>query len=258
MPVRTNYLLPFSLCLLAALAGTGARAADMRAARTPVLLELFTSEGCSSCPPADTLLRELDQTQPAPSAELIVLSEHVDYWNRLGWTDPYSSAAFSKRQQAYAERFGSEDVYTPQLIIDGAKVAPPANRAAVLNAIEQEVSSPKIPIQVTASGGEMVNRFHIGIAPSSVRFKTATLYMDIALRKAQSHVADGENAGRVLEHTSVAGPLEKIAHLRSGQSFEKEIKVDASSGPEKRVILFLQDDSTGHILGVAELPASKF
>src|ERR1700751_5468568 len=123
--------------------------ADDSGARVPVLLELFTSEGCSSCPPADRLLQILDEKQPVAGADLIVLSEHVDYWDRLGWRDPFSSPQYSARQQDYTNRYNFDGVYTPQLVVDGQFGFVGSDARAASSAIQKAIREPKIPIDIS-------------------------------------------------------------------------------------------------------------
>jgi hypothetical protein len=111
-----------------------------------VVAELFTSEGCSSCPPADEILSRLVQQQPITDVTVLGLSENVDYWNRLGWVDPFSSPLFSQRQSQYAARiFRSNDVYTPQMIIDGTLEEVGSDSGGVYRKIAQAPKVPKPP-----------------------------------------------------------------------------------------------------------------
>src|SRR5580704_8489772 len=132
----------FATALISAPADNGAR-------RVPVLLELFTSEGCSSCPPADRLLEILDQKQPVAGADLIVLSEHVDYWDRLGWKDPFSSSQYTARQQEYSYRFNGDGVYTPQLVVDGRFGFVGSDGREASSAIQKAIRERKIPIEIS-------------------------------------------------------------------------------------------------------------
>jgi len=117
--------------------------------RVAVLAELFTSEGCSSCPPADDLLRQLLREQPVAGVEVIAISEHVDYWNRLGWRDPFSSSQFSDRQSEYARSFGDGQIYTPQLVIDGSAAVVGNDAAAVRQALVQAVKAPRARLSIS-------------------------------------------------------------------------------------------------------------
>jgi hypothetical protein len=137
--------------------------------RTPVLVELFTSEGCSSCPPADALLERLDRYQPVNGAELIVLSEHVDYWNDIGWKDPFSSHEYSERQSAYASQFGRGSIYTPQMVVDGHIEFVGSDERRATLAIESATKVRKIPVSISSSlSDEKTITLHIeaGALPS--------------------------------------------------------------------------------------------
>src|SRR3569833_3201421 len=173
---------------------------------TPVLLELFTSEGCSSCPPADKLLAQLDAQQPVTGADLIALSEHVDYWDDAGWKDPYSSAQFSERQRTYTDKLHIDGPYTPQLVVDGSAQVVGNNAPQVLSTIRKAALQPKIYValsSVARLGSDI--QAHVSLDSAELKGKggTADLYMAVAASQAESRVSRGENAGRSLSHVAV-------------------------------------------------------
>src|SRR4051794_16154553 len=178
-----------------AVLGSCVLAAAAEPARAPVLVELFTSEGCSSCPPADRLLEKLDP-------QVIVLSEHVDYWDRLGWRDPYSSHAATLRQEAYARGFGIEGPYTPQIVIDGAVEFVGNDSRRVADEIARARGREKIGIRLarTESG------VRIEIDPAA---KPADVMLALADDTGTSQVAAGENKGRRLHHVAIVRSLRK-------------------------------------------------
>jgi len=218
--------------------------------RVPVLLELFTSEGCSSCPPADRLLEKLDRDQPVAGAELIVLSEHVDYWNRLGWTDPYSSADFSRRQQDYAAHFRTDEIYTPQLVVDGVHQAVGANWPMVERAIRESLQEQKIAITLRTARTRNGALVHVEAPPLTGDGGKALVYLAIAANHAESHVTRGENRGRELSHVAVVLSLKRISEISTKQGISKDVPLSLGS-PDMRAVVLVQDARTERILGVA-------
>jgi hypothetical protein len=216
----------------------------------PVLVELFTSEGCSDCPPAEAFLQLLDSKQPVSGEQLIVLEEHVDYWDDQGWKDPFSSHAFTQRQQEYVERMGvRQGPYTPQMVVDGAEQFVGSNRSQAAKAFKAAASSSKSEIKISAHLDSGKVLAHLEIEPLSSK---GDVMFAVAFDHAQSQVLRGENGGKHLEHAAVVKYLAKIGNVKKGETFTKDLIIPVD-GPEQeyRVIAFVQQSGQGKILGAA-------
>jgi len=206
--------------------------------RAPVLVELFTSEGCSSCPPADRVLAALD-----PYA--IVLSEHVDYWDHLGWRDPFSSHASTLRQEAYARIFNTEGPYTPQMVIDGAVQFNGSEGRRAQEEIERASRRERTAVHLARVPAGL----EISIDPVP---RACDVMLAFAQDAAASQVTAGENRGRSLQHVAILRSLRKIGPIKKGAAFHQTVEIprDAADG---RVIVFAQESGPGRISGAAML-----
>jgi hypothetical protein len=234
---------------LAALVLLGAPFAE--AQRVPVLAELFTSEGCSSCPPADQLLQRIDQLQPISGAQVLVLGEHVDYWDQLGWRDPFSSAQFTRRQQQYSHALGGE-VYTPQLVVDGREQVLGSDATAVRDAVARAAAKPKIPVHIVTAKRDNADAL-LTVSVAALPKGRAEVWAAIADESARSSVTRGENAGRALSHVAVVRSLTKIGSVSKSEAFEKAVRLPVNAAPS-RIVVFLSQD--GAVIGAdfARLP----
>jgi hypothetical protein len=218
-------------------------------ARVPVLVELFTSEGCSSCPPADTFLQKLDR-QPLPGAEMIVLSEHVDYWNHIGWKDPYSARFYSDRQSVYAKRFDLDGPYTPQMVIDGSGEFVGSDAELARKAFERALTVQKISIRLSSISIDANNTLHVRVEADAVTSDSDVL-VAVALNHVESRVLHGENGGRTLTHTAVARSMTAIGVAPRGEAFARNAQIKLEPGVARdnlRVIAFVQEAHQGKVL----------
>ncbi len=244
--------IPWLCCIaLAAASTTALRAASDSAqpASSAVLVELFTSEGCSSCPPADHLLVELDHQQPVPGTMIVVLSEHVDYWDHEGWRDPFSSHQWTERQEEYVRQFSLQSPATPQIVVDGSRQVTGGDGRAVLAAIEQSAKAPRLEIAIPTAERSS-DGIHLEITAAAA--KNATLYAVLADDADHSSVTHGENAGRTIDHVAVARALVRVGKLDKSP-LDQKITIPIPPGvPDRRLrlVVFAQDGHSGHIVGV--------
>ncbi|MGC2109028.1 MAG: DUF1223 domain-containing protein [Candidatus Korobacteraceae bacterium] len=219
---------------------------------TPVVVELFTSEGCSSCPPADAALVKLSQTPAMNGAEVILLGEHVDYWNYIGWTDRFSSKQFSQRQSDYAGDFHLASVYTPQMVIDGRTQFVGGDLNEVSGKIADAAKQPK-PAQVSLAW-EPNNHLHVSVE-SPENLPHARVLLAVTEDGLSTQVGAGENGGRTLHHAAVVRQLQTLGKVDKGK-FDATAQVphNADWNPAQlKVAVLVQDSANGRILGASEI-----
>ena len=227
------------------------------AGSTPVLVELFTSEGCSSCPPADALLMRLGRTQPVREADVIVLEEHVNYWDSLGWKDPFSSEAATSRQQEYGQAFGGQQIYTPQMVVDGNAEFVGSAEGKALRAVRAAGAASKPAVSLSWTDGGIL-AIHVEPLSNAAQGDTPQVVVAITENMLHSDVKHGENAGRALEHDGVVRaliPAGKIEHGPNG--FSSTIAVHAAhewNVANLRAVVFVQERRSRHILAAAAIP----
>jgi hypothetical protein len=230
-------------------------------ARVPVVVELFTSEGCSSCPPADALLARMDETQPVEGAEVIALAQHVDYWNYLGWSDPYSSREFSERQGAYSRAFGRDGVYTPQMVVDGRAEFPGGKSGTAFKEIELAARAPKAEVLLTRADAQAKSDAPVRLSlrveklPKLSDGDAAEVLLAITEGGLASDVSSGENSGRKLEHVGVVRRLTKLGELGAG-AFSAETDVTPDKGWRRenlRAVVFLQERAGRRVVGASSI-----
>jgi len=221
-------------------------------AQQPVVVELFTSEGCSSCPPADAMLIQLSHQRNTSIAKLILLEEHVEYWNGPGWTDRFSAPVYTQRQSDYVRDFHLATAYTPQIVIDGHLQASGNDHSSVEQFLLQAAKTPKpaaVSLQLVSPGKLQVTVDD----PAGARLQ---ILLAVTEDDLTSNVRGGENGGRTLNHNAVVRDLRRLGTTTNGK-FDKTVNLPENSDWKKdrlRVVALAQDPKSGTILGAADLP----
>lgn len=220
--------------------GAPAILARPAAAPVPVIVELFTSEGCSSCPPADQVLKQLIASQPVDGATVIGLSEHVDYWDRLGWKDPFSDALFSRRQSDYAAHTGTDNIYTPQMVVDGGAGFVGSEKNVALDAVRKAAAKPKRSIALAWST-QQPGKLDIDV-PAGGERQSGRVMMAITEDGLSTKVTRGENSGHTLAHDGVVRKLVELGKTDAAGAYHATVPVtfNAAARANSHVVVFTQ------------------
>jgi hypothetical protein len=229
-------------------------------AGVPVIVELFTSEGCSSCPPAEALLVKFESQQPISHAQIIALEEHVDYWNDLGWVDPFSGREWTERQQDYAASLGNRNPYTPQIVVNGHTEFVGSHERQAWQAIGEAAAAPRTDVSVTPAPPDKRNSARFDVSVGKIMHcgpgEAPEIWLAITEAGLHSAVTRGENSGKELNHASIVRVLRKIgiADQNKDSSFRKNVSVGLDSGWKRqnlRAVVFVQENKSRQILGAA-------
>jgi len=221
--------------------------------QTPVVVELFTSEGCSSCPPADSVLARLERDQPLAGIEVIALGEHVDYWDELGWHDRFASRLFTTRQQDYGQALKLESVYTPQIVVNGQAQVLGSDWNGVNKAIQAAAQAPRAVVGLKVTGWDGVS-FQVRGLPKGTQ--TADMLLAVTESGLETSVGGGENGGRRLRHSAVVRTITKLGLLDTKKDGAYDGNARFNLRPDwnrqnLKLVLFVQDRGNRKILGAA-------
>jgi hypothetical protein len=246
------------LCCLAFAIGVPlALAADRP---VPVIVELFTSEGCSSCPAADRMLARLEQTQPVSGAQVVAVEEHVDYWNQLGWTDPFSSPQYRARQNDYAVAFKANNIYTPQMVVNGqaAFVGNDMSRAfhEIGAAAQAATTVVDLGTHANAQDPDLLDLSVQVTNAKTTKWRDSNVYLAVTENGLTNFVHGGENTGRTLRHSSVVRSFGGIGRVKpegaNGGQLVSTLRLPREWKRENlRAVVFVQERDTFRITGAS-------
>jgi hypothetical protein len=221
------------------------------------IVELFTSEACSSCPPADALLRQINLKRASAGQLIVGISEHVTYWDSLGWKDPFSSRTFTDRQSAYASRLSPDGSYTPQMVLNGREQFIGSDAGALEQALRDDARRPHLVLSILSSTLSS-SRVDVKLSLAGETPRPLDIFAVVTDDADQAKVLGGENGGRLLQHVSVARSLTRVAMVQGDGEQSAHIVLPEGfhpgSGSGHHLILLAQEQHLGAIVGAATIP----